>query len=124
MFAELLFYTVFHYCHFSIATIVPSVIHAKRYNRYSIYFSGILNLFYRHHPYYILNKKASSHSSSLLESYQLFTYFRPGGVHSDIFMGLLSDIYIEQFNIKILEIEEMLNENRIWKQRLVDIGQP
>lgn len=51
-------------------------------------------------------------------------YFRPGGVHSDIPMGLLSDIYIfvEQFNIKILEIEEMLNENRIWKQRLVDIG--
>jgi NADH:ubiquinone oxidoreductase subunit D len=51
-------------------------------------------------------------------------YFRPGGVHSDIPMGLISDIYIfiEQFNIKILEIEEMLNENRIWKQRLVDIG--
>jgi NADH dehydrogenase I D subunit len=51
-------------------------------------------------------------------------YFRPGGVQYDIPMGLISDIYIfiEQFNIKILEIEEMLNENRIWKQRLVDIG--
>jgi NADH dehydrogenase I D subunit len=51
-------------------------------------------------------------------------YFRPGGVHSDIPVGLLSDIYIfiEQFNIKLIEIEEMLNENRIWKQRLVDIG--
>lgn len=51
-------------------------------------------------------------------------YFRPGGVQSDIPMGLIPDIYIfiEQFNIKILEIEEMLNENRIWKQRLVDIG--
>lgn len=51
-------------------------------------------------------------------------YFRPGGVQSDIPMGLISDLYIfiEQFNIKLLEIEEMLTENRIWKQRLVDIG--
>jgi NADH dehydrogenase (ubiquinone) Fe-S protein 2 len=51
-------------------------------------------------------------------------YFRPGGVQSDIPVGLLSDIYlfIEQFNTKLIEIEEMLSENRIWKQRLVDIG--
>lgn len=42
-------------------------------------------------------------------------YFRPGGVQSDIPMGLISDLYIfiEQFNIKLLEIEEMLTENRI-----------
>ena len=52
------------------------------------------------------------------------SYFRPGGVYSDIPMGLLFDIYIfvEQFNNKLLEIEEMLNNNRIWKQRLIDIG--
>jgi NADH dehydrogenase (ubiquinone) Fe-S protein 2 len=51
-------------------------------------------------------------------------YFRPGGVQYDIPMGLISDIYIfaEQFNVKLIEIEEMLNENRIWKQRLIDIG--
>lgn len=51
-------------------------------------------------------------------------YFRPGGVQSDIPMGLLSDIYIftEQFTTRLLEIEEMLTENRIWKQRLVDVG--
>ena len=51
-------------------------------------------------------------------------YFRPGGVHSDLPIGLLSDIYIfiEQFNNKLIEIEEMLTENRIWKQRLVDVG--
>lgn len=51
-------------------------------------------------------------------------YFRPGGVQSDIPKGLLSDIYIfkEQFKTRLLEIEEMLTENRIWKQRLVDIG--
>lgn len=52
------------------------------------------------------------------------SYFRPGGVYSDLPVGLLSDIFlfINQFKIKLLEIEEMLNENRIWKQRLVDIG--
>merc|ERR1712048_903460 len=51
-------------------------------------------------------------------------YFRPGGVHADIPKGLISDIYIflEIFNNKLIEIEEMLNENRIWKQRLVHIG--
>jgi NADH dehydrogenase (ubiquinone) Fe-S protein 2 len=51
-------------------------------------------------------------------------YFRPGGVHADLPLGLLNDIYLFllQFNSKILEIEEMLSENRIWKQRLVDVG--
>lgn len=51
-------------------------------------------------------------------------YFRPGGVQSDIPLGLLNDIYLFllQFNSKILEIEEMLSDNRIWKQRLVDVG--
>lgn len=51
-------------------------------------------------------------------------YFRPGGVSMDIPAGLLNDIYlfVEQFNIRLLEVEEMLTENRIWKQRLVDIG--
>jgi NADH dehydrogenase I D subunit len=51
-------------------------------------------------------------------------YFRPGGVQFDLPAGMLADIYIfvNQFTNKLLEIEEMLNENRIWKQRLVDIG--
>ena len=51
-------------------------------------------------------------------------YFRPGGVNQDLPKGLLNDIYIfcEQFNIRLDEIEEMLTNNRIWKQRLVDIG--
>lgn len=51
-------------------------------------------------------------------------YFRPGGVQSDLPLGLLADIYvfIEQFINKLLEMEEMLTENRIWKQRLVDVG--
>ena len=51
-------------------------------------------------------------------------YFRPGGVNQDLPKGLLNDIYIfcEQFNTRLDEIEEMLTNNRIWKQRLVDIG--
>jgi len=51
-------------------------------------------------------------------------YFRPGGVYCDIPQGLLNDIFIfvEQFNLRLIEIEDMLTENRIWKQRLVDIG--
>ena len=51
-------------------------------------------------------------------------YFRPGGVNQDLPKGLLNDIHIfgEQFTTRLDEIEEMLTNNRIWKQRLVDIG--
>jgi NADH dehydrogenase I D subunit len=51
-------------------------------------------------------------------------YFRPGGVNIDLPRGLISDIYlfIYQFNLRLLEIEEMLTENRIWKQRLINVG--
>nr|YP_009118158.1 NADH dehydrogenase subunit 7 [Stachyamoeba lipophora]AJF22900.1 NADH dehydrogenase subunit 7 [Stachyamoeba lipophora] len=51
-------------------------------------------------------------------------YFRPGGVSYDIPMGLLNDIFIfcEQFSSRLDEFEELLTENRIWKQRLVDVG--
>ena len=51
-------------------------------------------------------------------------YFRPGGVQYDIPIGLLDDIYIfiNQFASRIDEIEELLTNNRIWKQRLVNIG--
>ncbi len=51
-------------------------------------------------------------------------YIRPGGVSSDLPLGFLDDVYIfiNQFNIRLDELEEMLTENRIWKERLVDIG--
>lgn len=51
-------------------------------------------------------------------------YIRPGGVSLDLPLGFLDDLYlfIEQFNIRLDEIEEMLTGNRIWKERLVDIG--
>lgn len=52
------------------------------------------------------------------------SYFRPGGVNEDLPKGLLNDIFIfcKQFNTRLDEFEEMLTNNRIWKQRLVDIG--
>jgi len=51
-------------------------------------------------------------------------YIRPGGVSQDLPLGLLSDIYefAIQFNSRIDEMEELLTNNRIWKQRLVDVG--
>ncbi len=51
-------------------------------------------------------------------------YVRPGGVQSDIPLGLMDDVYAfcKSFVSRIDEIEEMLTGNRIWKQRLVDIG--
>lgn len=51
-------------------------------------------------------------------------YFRPGGVQGDMPKGLLNDIYmfIEQFTLRLTEMEDMLTENRIWKQRLIDVG--
>lgn len=52
------------------------------------------------------------------------SYFRPGGVTADLPLGLLEDIFLfgAQFNTRLDELEEMLTNNRIWKQRLVDIG--
>jgi NADH dehydrogenase (ubiquinone) Fe-S protein 2 len=51
-------------------------------------------------------------------------YIRPGGVNYDLPLGFLDDLYIylQQLNIRLNEIDEMLTNNRIWKQRLVDIG--
>ena len=51
-------------------------------------------------------------------------YFRPGGVHQDLPPKLLEDIYAwcEQFPQKLQDIETLLTENRIFKQRNVDIG--
>ena len=51
-------------------------------------------------------------------------YIRPGGVSQDLPLGLLADIYefAIQFNSRIDEMEELLTNNRIWKQRLVDVG--
>lgn len=52
------------------------------------------------------------------------SYIRPGGVANDLPKGLLKDIehFIKSFHDKIDDIETVLTENRIFKQRLVGIG--
>lgn len=52
------------------------------------------------------------------------SYIRPGGVSLDLPIGLLDDIlkFVKQFIFRINEIEELLTNNRIWKQRLINIG--
>jgi len=52
------------------------------------------------------------------------SYIRPGGVGQDLPEGLLNDIYnfINQFYFRIDEIKDMLSLNRIWKERLINIG--
>jgi len=51
-------------------------------------------------------------------------YFRPGGVHQDIPEELLDDIHkwLKNFPKFINDLETLLTENRIFKQRTVDIG--
>jgi NADH-quinone oxidoreductase subunit D len=52
------------------------------------------------------------------------TYFRPGGVARDMPAGLTEDIgaWIAGFPKVLDDIERLLNENRIFRQRTVDIG--
>ena len=51
-------------------------------------------------------------------------YFRPGGVHQDLPLKLLDDIeeWCERFPRVVDDLDTLLTENRIFKQRLVDIG--
>ncbi|MEQ8585832.1 MAG: NADH-quinone oxidoreductase subunit D [Thalassobaculaceae bacterium] len=51
-------------------------------------------------------------------------YFRPGGVHQDLPAGLLEDIksWADNFPKFIDDLESLLTNNRIFKQRTVDIG--
>lgn len=51
-------------------------------------------------------------------------YIRPGGVFLDLPLGLLGDIYVfqKQFESRLDEIEALLTQNRIWRQRLTNIG--
>ena len=51
-------------------------------------------------------------------------YYRPGGVHQDLPPGLAEDIleFADSFPTFIENLEHLLNENRIFKQRTVDIG--
>lgn len=51
-------------------------------------------------------------------------YIRPGGVSQDLPVGLLEDIYefAQQFPSRLDEIQEMLDANRIWRQRTINVG--
>ncbi len=51
-------------------------------------------------------------------------YFRPGGVHQDIPKGMQEDVltFCKGFGKIIDDVDDLLTENRIWKQRTVDIG--
>jgi NADH-quinone oxidoreductase subunit D len=51
-------------------------------------------------------------------------YIRPGGVAYDLPQDLLDDmqIFIDKFPTYLADMESLLTENRIWKQRMVDIG--
>ncbi len=51
-------------------------------------------------------------------------YFRVGGVHQDLPDALINDIdsWCDQFPEKLADIETLITENRIFKQRNVDIG--
>jgi NADH dehydrogenase (ubiquinone) Fe-S protein 2 len=51
-------------------------------------------------------------------------YVRPGGVAAPVTSELLNDIrlFVRAFPARVNEVEEMLTNNRIWRQRLVDVG--
>lgn len=51
-------------------------------------------------------------------------YVRPGGVSQDLPLGFCDDLFLfcKQFSSRLDEIEDLLSENRIWKNRLVDVG--
>lgn len=51
-------------------------------------------------------------------------YFRTGGVSKDLPKGLIDDIsrFIETFPKVLNDVDNLLTENRIFKQRMVDIG--
>jgi NADH-quinone oxidoreductase subunit D len=50
-------------------------------------------------------------------------YYRPGGVHQDLPAGLLDDLWAwsDKFPKVVDDMEGLLTENRIFKQRLVDV---
>ncbi len=71
------------------------------------------------------------HREYLMEFYERVSgarlhaaYYRAGGVHQDMPAGLTDDIkaWSETFPQFIEDMETLLNENRIFKQRSVDIG--
>jgi len=74
---------------------------------------------------------AFKHRETLMDFYEEVSgarmhanYFRPGGVNRDLPQGLAEKIraFNAQFPKYIDEFETLLTDNRIWKQRTVDVG--
>ena len=51
-------------------------------------------------------------------------YIRPGGVYQDVPQKFFNNLYnfVKQFSSRIDEIEELLTNNKIWKNRLKNVG--
>lgn len=51
-------------------------------------------------------------------------YVRPGGVSQDMPLGLMQDIHTWAMSLstRLDEMEDVLTNNRIWRNRLIDIG--
>ncbi|EZA60921.1 hypothetical protein DMN91_008249 [Ooceraea biroi] len=51
-------------------------------------------------------------------------YIRPGGVSLDLPLGLMDDIYdwASKYSERLDEVEDLLTDNRIWRQRTIDVG--
>lgn len=51
-------------------------------------------------------------------------YIRPGGVSLDLPLGLMDDIYnwTSKYSERLDEVEDLLTENRIWRQRTINVG--
>ena len=51
-------------------------------------------------------------------------FIRPGGISRDLPLNFCNDLYVFLLNFKksMLEMEDLLNNNRIWRQRLVNVG--
>jgi len=51
-------------------------------------------------------------------------YIRPGGVSQNLPLNLLEDIFsfTKQFNMRLDEIQGLLASNRVWIERLRNVG--
>merc|ERR1711976_616552 len=51
-------------------------------------------------------------------------YVRPGGVDRDLPLGMMDDLYewCFKFNQCLDEVDDVLSNNRIWRERTIDIG--
>jgi NADH dehydrogenase (ubiquinone) Fe-S protein 2 len=51
-------------------------------------------------------------------------YIRPGGVHQDLPIGLMDDIYdfCAKFGERLDEVEDLVTDNRLWRARTTDVG--